>query len=361
VAAGQVRSFEPDDIPQVASLRNRAFHLTAHPSAAALEDYFELVFFRNPWRDLGLPSLVYEDAAGRVTGFIGVIPRPMRYRDDPVRLAVSSQFMVDPEERGLVPVWLLEAFLGGSQDLCFSDAANDRSRRLWEGLGGSVAVVHGLDWVVALRPLRYAASRLGDHPAVRAARGLTRPLVAAADAVLRAWPSGRSRLDPPAGLQTRTLEAADIAELLPAVTGRTALVPVYDEASARWLLDRVAERHGPGAVRGRLVSTADGRAVGWYLYLRSGVVAHVAQLGASPGRWSDVLRLLLVEAREDGLSAVAGRADPAHAHEISALGCAFAQTGPWALVHSRRPDLALAVLAGKAFLSRLEAEWWVNF
>jgi hypothetical protein len=361
VRAGRIRPFEPDDIPQVASLRKRVFRLSAQRSAAALEAYFELIFFRNPWREMGLPSLVHQDAGGRVTGFLGVIPRPMRYRSDPLRLAVSTQFMVDPEEHGLAGVWLLEAFMTGSQDLCFADAANDRSRRLWEGLGGGLAVVHSLRWIIPLRPLRYAASRLGNHPTARVARALTRPLVAAADAMLGARSRERYRLDPPAGLRTRALEPGDIVALLPAMTGRTLLVPVYDAASARWLLDRVAERRGPGAVRGRVASTAEGEPVGWFLYLRFGVVAEVVQVAASPGRWGDVLRLLLAEAREEGLSAVGGRLDPAHADEISALGCALASGGPWALVHSRRPELSLAVLAGKAFLSRLEAEWWVNF
>jgi hypothetical protein len=73
------------------------------------------------------------------------------------------------------------------------------------------------------------------------------------------------------------------------------------------------------------------------------------------------VKLLMVEAHEDGLGAVAGRLDTAHTHDIAALGCAFTWDGPWSLVHSKRPELARAVLAGDAFLSRLEGEWWMNF
>src|SRR5207237_10587312 len=65
-----IRPFRPDDIPDFVALRRRSFSRSERPAAAALADYFEHVFFRNPWRDEALPSLVYVDPSGRPLGFL---------------------------------------------------------------------------------------------------------------------------------------------------------------------------------------------------------------------------------------------------------------------------------------------------
>ncbi len=339
-------------------MRRRFFRHTAQPTQAAAEAYFELVFFGNPWRDEALPSLVHEDASGAVTGFLGVVPRPMLHRGREVRLAVTTQFMA---ERGMAGIQLLTRALEGPQDLTFSDAANDTSRRIWEGLGGTTALVYSLYWEFPLRPVRRAASRLGQHPAARGLRLLTRPLVAGADVALRAVSRGRARIERPAGLRASPLGASDIVAVFPAIASRYSLVPVYDEATVRWLLDRLTERRGSHSLQARLVRGEDGQPLGWYLYRRAGIRAEVIQIAANPTRWGDVLRMLLVEAREAGLASVAGRMDPGHADKLAALGCAFRREGVWSLLHSRQPELSVAVLGGRAYLSRLDSEGWMNF
>jgi hypothetical protein len=358
VAPGRVRVFEPGDIPQVAALRRRLFPVCAPPSQAAEEAYFDLIFFRNPWRALDLPAHVYEDRSGRITGFLGVIPRPMRYQGEPVRLAVSTQYMAEP---GPASIPLLARHLDGPQDLGFSDLANDTARTLWQGLGGDAALIYSLYWDVPLRPARHALSLLGDHTAVRAVRLAARPLVAAMDKARRAAARGARRFQRPGGLRTTSLEARDIVELLPATTAGHTLVPVYDEAAVRWLLDRLEERYGPGSVRGRVVRESDGQPVGWYLYQRYGLVAEVVQIAAHGRRWSDVLQVLLADGWDDGLALVTGRLEPAHADTLAALGCRFRRDPNWTLTHARRPEILSTLLSGRAFMSRLDAEWWVNF
>jgi hypothetical protein len=135
MAGGRVRSFEREDIPRVVALRRRAFRHTAQLTTAEAEAYFALSYFDHPFRDMGVPSLVYEDQSGELAGFLGVLPRPMRFRGEPVRLAVSTQFMVDPGARGGAAMWLLDRFLEGPQDISYTDGANDASRGIWEGLG----------------------------------------------------------------------------------------------------------------------------------------------------------------------------------------------------------------------------------
>ncbi|MDE3150752.1 MAG: hypothetical protein KGL93_00740 [Gemmatimonadota bacterium] len=357
MSAGGVRAFTRGDIPRVAALRRRLFTSTVHVDAAASEAYFDLVFFGNPWRDLDLPSLVYEDADGQLTGFLGVIPRPMRFRGRRVRMAVTSQFMA---ERGAAGLRLLSRFMDGPQDLSFSDAANDASRRVWESLGGTTAVVQSLHWEIPVRPLRNELAHLGDHPAVRAARLIARPIVAAADA---AWQTAAGRHRPSAvdALARAPLTPRDVAELFPTLCAEPALVPEYSEASVRWLLDRLGEQHGPDALHGRLVRDTDGAAVGWYLYERRGIVAELVQLTARAGRWRDMLQVLRDDARDDGAGAVAGRLDPRHVAELPVLPGGLRPRSFWSLMHARDPEIALALLRGDAALSRLDAEWWVNF
>jgi hypothetical protein len=46
---------------------------------------------------------------------------------------------------------------------------------------------------------------------------------------------------------------------------------------------------------------------------------------------------------------------------MTARGCGFDRKGPSVLVHSRDPDLLQRVLGGRAVLSGLDGEWWMNF
>src|SRR5437763_11426325 len=158
----KIRPFRLDDIPGVVALRRKSFRHSERPAAAALGAYFEHVFFRNPWRDETLPSLVYVDPSGRPVGFLGVVPRRATFRGEVLRVAVTTQLMADPEHRGVAAIELIQALLAAGPDLCFADLANDASRRLWEGLGGDVALVPSLAWTPPLRAVRYYGRLLGD-------------------------------------------------------------------------------------------------------------------------------------------------------------------------------------------------------
>src|SRR6267143_5016749 len=125
---GKIRRFCKRDIPDIVRLRRQVFQLTERPSDQSLADCYERVLLRNPWYDDALSSLVYENARGQPCGFIGVIGRPMEFEGERVRCAVSTEFMVDPEERGIIGVQLLRRFLEGGQDLSVSDRANDVGR-----------------------------------------------------------------------------------------------------------------------------------------------------------------------------------------------------------------------------------------
>src|SRR5438552_2408867 len=104
-----------EDPPDVVALRQQVFRFSERDSPDRLAHYLEQIFFRHPWADEELTSLVYEDERGRVAGFLGIIPRPDRLPLEPVRAAVATQLMVAPERRGLVGRRLMRTFLTGPQ------------------------------------------------------------------------------------------------------------------------------------------------------------------------------------------------------------------------------------------------------
>jgi hypothetical protein len=350
-----IRPFRPDDIPDVVALRRKSFSRSERPAAAALADYFEHVFFRNPWRDETLPSLVYVDPSGRPIGFLGVVPRRATFQGEPLRVAVSTQLMTDPEHRGVAAIELIKALLAGGQDLCFADLANDLSRRLWEGLGGDVALVPSLSWTQPLRALRYYGTLLGETVGARALALGLRPLSWAVDAFAPAW----LHRD---GLRPDPLTPETMAAHLPELLHGVALRPEYDATALRWLLDQLAAKRALGELRGAALRDPEGGLVGWYLYYANrGGVGQVVQVVAAKGRYGAVAHAMFHDAWHRGLTALAGRLEPQLVPILAERDGAVIRAAPWVLVHSPRPDVLAAIQRGDAFLSRLEGEWWLSF
>lgn len=320
----------------------------------------EQILFENPWVAPDLPSLVYEDASG-IVGFLGVVPRPVIFRGERLRLAVGTRFMVDPSCRGLVGLHLIREFLNGAQDVTISDVVNDSGYRVWKGFGGHPVLLFNLFWVRALRPARHAIGAFGRGRAARGVRLMLRPLVNGIDALVARWDASPYRVAVP-DARTEALDPEEVLGALPDVLGPHAFRPDYDEHAFRWLLDRVAEKHGADTLERVQVRGGGGELIGWYVYLSNpGGVGQVVQIAARPGRGGDVLDHLFHHAWRNGLTALAGRMEPALAGDLVSRQCAFDRHGPWFLAHARRPEIVHAIERGDAFHSRLEGEWWMNF
>ena len=83
-------------------------------------------------------------------------PSDVDERPPDFRVAVSSQFIVEPESRlEWAGVQLEKAFLSGAQDLSLADEANDSSCSIWERLGGSTALLFSILWTCFLQPAQY--------------------------------------------------------------------------------------------------------------------------------------------------------------------------------------------------------------
>ncbi|MDB5173070.1 MAG: hypothetical protein JWM97_1353 [Phycisphaerales bacterium] len=359
---GRTRTFLESDIPAVAGLWMKMFRARRSPARPSLLRYFNEVFFENPWREDGPASRIYEDDERRLAGFLGVMPRRMLFEGRPIRVAVSTQIMVDPDRRcPFAAVQLQRDFFSGPQDLSLTDGANDVSRKLWEGLGGSVALMYSLEWTRVLRPTRHAAEILSGRKPLATALHAAGPLCTVMDAAAARLPFGPFRVRRSPLLReeaTVQLVHACVEQL-----GRQAsLRPQYDPDSLKWLLDMATHKEAHGRFHKVVARDAGGRIAGWYLYyLKPGGASQVVQIGAREGSAGDLLDALFHDASAGGSTAVCGQFDPTLVRELSDRHCDFRCRSLGVLVHSRNKDLLQAILRGDACLSRLEGEWCLRF
>ena len=358
---GRIRTLERGDIPQLVALGQQAFQRRERVGADAMTAYFERIFFQNPWVDADLPSLVYEDETGRVGGFVGVVPRRMLFRGEPIRVAVTTQLMVAPRYGGQVGRRLMSRLLAGPQELSITDDANDAARRLWESLGGECSPIYGLRWTRPLRPCCYAGRRLARGAFGRGVAFAARPLFAAADALVARLP-GPTRLSQPPGM-LEPLDARTLITHLEDVVGSRALRPVYDDRSLPWLFAQLAEKAICGALRQMLVRGPTGQIAGWFVYcLNPGGTSEVIQVAARRSAEKTVLRFLFWDAWRNGAWALAGRVEPWLVDALGGANWAILRwLHQWTLLHSPRPEILHAIERGDALLSHLDGEWWLSF
>ena len=357
------RTLDAADIPAVVALLERVYPRHRWPDRAACESYLRETLFDNPWRDAALPSWLVEQD-GRVTGFIGIVPRRMLLRERPVRAAVGCLFMVDPAARAsLIALQLARAALAGPQDLFIADGANSEARRILLAAGGRAPLLYGLHWTRPLRPARYALSLLAKRGGVAGAAATLalRPAGALFDAAAARF--GPTRFDASEdGIAEQPLQAAEMLAHLPGFLGDSELRPLYDARSLPWLLEQAARKTRHGALRSRSVVDGDRRLLGWYLYYaRAGGASEVLHVAARPRSFAVVLRRMIVDAWQQGATALRGRLDPRHLQELSDQHCWLRREGPWTLVHSKHSEVMAAFERGSAELSRLDGEWWLRF
>jgi hypothetical protein len=348
-----IRRFEADDIEQVANLHKNVFQLDV---AEPLQSYY--CYFSEQFLSNSLPSLVCEAEDGRILGFLGVAERHFSFAGRKVIAALSSQFVVHPEGRGrLTAINLLREFLKGPQDLSFTDEANSASERLWVGLGGSVATLQGVHWVLPLRPARLACDRYASRQLAAVLRGPANLL----DRMLSALPRRLFHDGEPA-LRGEPLSAPTMLACLHKVTADCALRPQYSEASLGALLERAGRKTGRGALRGVLLRSRENDVAGWYLYYCNGDrLAEVLQIAARAGSHSQVIEHLTSDARRFGAIAVVGRLEPGLAEPLANRFCLLFRRKYAMLVHSRSSEILAAIHSGRAFISRLDGEWCVRF
>jgi hypothetical protein len=358
-----VRPFVEDDIPQVAHLHEKVIVPDARSPRSGPDPhraYFSRVFLDNPSREAGIPSLVYEEDDGRVVGFLGVLPRRMSMNGERFYAALGSQFVIDPASRtAIVAVQLAKSFLEGPQDVSIADEATDVHRSIWEGLGGTTALLHSIYWTRPLRPAQLALSFLRNRaslvPLAMIADGPSRIV----DALATRLPRSHLFQAPPRVFDD-DLHCETFLARLPEL-GAASLRVEYDEGTFRWLLELAADRKRDGTLQ-KAVIRNDEAIVGWYLYhLDSTGVADVLQIAATPSSIHEVLDHLFYQAWRQGATAVTGRLEPRFLQAFSEKYCLLHRRGPWVLVDAKKPEVLRAFQSGDTFFSRFDGEWCLGF
>jgi CelD/BcsL family acetyltransferase involved in cellulose biosynthesis len=362
MARGHVRPVEAADIPQVAELHRKRFGPRTGNLAEVDRCYryfFREVFLDNPSRDNDLPSIVYE-AGGKIVGFLGVTLRPVQLNGHSIRAAVSSMFMVDPENSlsGLAAVQLLRCFMSGPQDFSFADEATTPTRRLWERYGGTTSLLHSMYWTRPLRPAAFLNVRLRHKRNLGTIMRLSDPLCAAADAVL-ARATGLA-VQEPRGLLHEDLDEYSLLDYCRESWVSETAHPQYDARSLRWLLEMANHGGAGGTLYKIAVRNPVGKPLGWYLYyLSKDGIAEVLQVGSTVAPVTEVLDHLLAHAAARGAVAATGRFDP---RIVQDLGYSLTLNPRyWMLVHSRDPELLHLLERGAHPLTRLDGEWCLQF
>jgi hypothetical protein len=357
---GSIRPFVQADIGQVADLAWNVLDRQTGPSPSKLQLYFHELYFNNPWLDETLPSLVFEDVAHNIVGFLGAIPRPMRWQTRAIRAVYGSTLVVAPRSRAtLAGIYLTQQFLAGNQDIALSDTANDLSRKLWMLSGGSTALLYSLHWARPLQPVQYALHswlRLKKRQLPACLRAAANPVCKLLDLAVRpaACPLPHDR----SGLEARVLDSCLLLECLAEFVSANLLRTQYDLASLSWLLDFMANRKAHGELHKKAIFSPGKQLVGWYIFfVNTGGAAEVVQVGARRKWMGPVLDHLFSYARCCGAIAVHGRFEPAYADELRERCAFFYRRGSWLLVHSKDRDLQQQIMNGNASLTRLDGEW----
>ena len=326
-----------------------------------LETYFLEMFFRNPWRNDDIPSLVYKAGNGAIVGFLGTIVRPIHFKENPLWMAVPTQLMADPEYREMCGFQLLRTFLAGPQDLSFTDVVNSSVKEIWRMLGGATASLQSLSWTRPLRPCRLLLRDFGSSRVLTALAKAAQPFCMAVDSSLvrsERNPFHQTRPD----LEERELDVPGLLECYQELGSRYSLSPFYESRTLEWLFQRLESISAGRDLRRVVLRRIDGRLVGWYLYLSApGGIAQTIQVGCHPAESSLVFKHLYYDAWRQGSLAVSGRLQPEYLPTVAQPPGKLTCVGPWTLVHSKNPALLRGVLDGDAWLTRLEGEWWMNF
>ena len=285
----------------------------------------------------------------------------MLFEGRPVVAAVCSQFLVDRSERGQTGLQLLKHCFAGEHDLTVTDESGDNTRKLWEWCGARTSIPFSLHWVRPLRPFQTAITVAGAVTARTRTWDRIAPLARALDAGLEKLAPYRLVPPQPRGTSAELSESG-LASCAGQFGRTRSLMPVYDEASIHWLLQRATHGAGCGQCRKLAIRDESGQTVGYAVYcITKNGAGEVLQIAAKTRFEPLVLDHLLRDAWTHKVTALFGRLEPSFVPQLSERGWLVYRRGSWTLVHSRSARISEAFERGDALFTRLDGEWCLRF
>jgi hypothetical protein len=344
-----IRPFAPEDLDGVVALLGD--HLPNRP-AADLARFLRATLLDDPWADPELPSLVAEQSSA-IVGFIARQPRRMELDGEPLRAVCCSHLTVAPEHRaGALAARLARACLDGPQRLTVSDSAGDVVVRLWRILGGDVDSARACEWMLALRPGRWAVE------AARSFAGRREIDLPVGSLPLQAlWRRTLKRgVAAPDGVHAVPADGAGLAAQLGPLTGKLRLRPAADGEHLAHVLATMA---ATGRRVDARVVWRGGQAIGlWAWHPRPGGIAQVLALTARERCGADVVGSLAHAAHAAGATVLAGRLEPHLRDAVRPRGPALG-LARLPVFHTRDDAVRAALASTASLLPKLEGEWWV--
>jgi len=347
-----IRPFERADVEGVLALLEARLPWWTHD-----ESFLDETLIDSRWADPGLPSLVAVDDEGGILGFIGSQVRRLKLDDRELRGICCAHLTVSSDPRaGPAGALLLRRLLSGDQDLTWTDTPTEGVVRMWRAFGGHLDHPRSCDWMLVLRPFRWArgvlTARTRHVPVREVVPVAALPAQASGGRVVpRAFPSL------PPDVSGEDVSAAAIVEHLPALTRGFRLRVDYDQPYLEQLFARVEASMG-GLVH-RLVRR-QGNPVGWYAYLsRPGAASRVLCVCAPEAEAEAVVGELAEHARAQGSAALAGRLEP---HLEGPLRRRLAVIGfaRQPVIHVRNAEVHALLSTGASLLTHLDGEWYAT-
>jgi hypothetical protein len=354
-----VRPLDVADLPAVADLFRAAMGPENPLSRPWLAGFLGETLLESPWADPEIPSLVATDD-GAITGFIGSNVRPVIVDGKRMRAACCAHLVVAEGARSrAIGPQLLGRYMGGPQDLTFTDTATEIVARMWRSFGGRSDAQRSTGWMLVLRPGPWALAVGRARVRGRRAPGL---------ATVPALPfhiggarltghSGQDQSPAAAPVETEPLSPALLLEHAGAILKGVRVHLDYDEAYLTWLMQRLDALYATSVVVRRLVRRG-GRPVGWFVFVHDpGGPGRVLQVAARERDTDAVVEALVGDARERGVTVLAGRLEP---HLAEPLRRRWAVLGfdARALIHAQNLEVLNALASGPSLLTRLDGEWW---
>lgn len=358
---GNVITCELKDMQAVADLHVKLHYGEEGTASQGLRDYYEEMFFQNPWYEKELPSLVYVNQNGEVTGFLGCIPHHMEIGGKVVKVAIAHRLMVDREvDSPMAASRLVRRFLAGHQDLSFSDGANDHARRIWEAAGGRTAYIYSMNWLRPLRPCHFVVNMLRKRSRAFVVPSVVFwPANTIIDKVFTSFPKSPLRQTLPEG-KDREIDVETLLDCIKQFSADYVLRPKYEIAELRWMFKFLQANTDRGRFVSMTMENSAGKVVGACLYymnsLRFCEVIFVAARRAVRDR---VFKHVLYHAWRNGAVGAFGRVGPRFLKSIWDTNC-IVKRGSWALAHSKNPELIDVINRGDAFITALEGELWLR-